>query len=297
MVSGGRTGTKYFGEMLAQMIPDSFSVHEPDVIAGFEYPVWQRIRDFGLYHAVIGKLTGRTGIRNLSQRFLSGKISISELKDEILQHRRKYYARIDHDLIIESYTAWYGVIPAIPLAFPSYKIVGVIRDPRTWVTSIMNWGTMYGPRDWVGRLSLGRLTPHAIHDERWAEYWPEMNRFEKVCWAWQAINSIMLDSMRELPHVLTLRYEDLFLSPSRKNTLYELLDFLTDFGDRKFPYHANPALLDRRIHQSRKKSFPEWPQWAPEMAVILDRHCGRLMSRFDYGQESEWRKLCSRSGE
>ena len=79
IVSGGRTGTKYFGDLLGTLISDALSVHEPDVWKGFHRGSLERIKTFGIYHMIFGRLSGKTGIRNLSQKYLAKQINLEEL--------------------------------------------------------------------------------------------------------------------------------------------------------------------------------------------------------------------------
>lgn len=291
IVSGGRTGTKYFGDSLSRLVADAYSVHEPDVWAGMNYHPLQRLRQFGFYHLFLGKLLRKTGIRNLSQQYVAGRISLEELAEKIHRHRDRYYDSLGADYIIESYTGWYGVLPGVQKVYPNYRIVAVIRDARDWVTSIMNWGTMYGPRDWVTRLGLGRLDPGMTGDADMMRRWPDMTQFEKVCWAWTAINSTILKDIEGDTNARVFRFEDIFYARNRRDVFTDLLEFITHFNDKSFSYTVDEQILSTRIHESVDKSFPRWPQWDEARAQTLERHCGELMRRFSYGEEPEWRRL------
>ena len=102
ITSGGRTGTKFFGDLLSDIIQDSFSVHEPDVFSGLKYKSIDQLKQFGFKHLILGKFTGETGIRNLSQNYLSKRISLKELEAAIVQHREKYYDNIENELKIDT---------------------------------------------------------------------------------------------------------------------------------------------------------------------------------------------------
>ncbi|NIR30756.1 MAG: hypothetical protein GWN84_15865 [Gammaproteobacteria bacterium] len=296
IVSGGRTGTKYFGDTLGSIIRDARSFHEPDVInpevwkePGKEFP--RLIRDFGVYNVVLGRILGRTGMRNLSQRHLSGRLDLNELVKELQKQRRRVYRRMAEPLIIESNLGFYGVLPGLKALFPACKIAVFIRDPRTWVPSIINWGTMYGDRDWVTKLGFGRLTPNLIGDRYYAARWRQMPRFEKVCWAWKAINSIILRDIAGHTDARVFRYEDLFESPSRESHFFALMDYLTSFSDRRFAYAKAPSVLNERIHRSPRQIIPAWNNWSPPQAAALDQICGPMMGRFHYGLEPQWQAL------
>ena len=282
IISGGRTGTKYFGDVLSSLIPDAFSVHEPDVLTDFKIKSLQQIKLFGLYQLVFGKLTGKTGIRNLSQNYLSGKIDIDELKTAVSNHRRRYYESIAEDLIIESYSGWYGVIPAIRQMYKNYKIVVIVRDPRDWVTSNMNWGTMYGKRDWVDRLGLGRLEPRLLNDSGFIAQWPRFTRFQKLCWAWKSIYEIILQNISHDPNASVVKFEDVFHSKNRYEHLNRLIDRITAFSDRRFFYQIPEGILDQRKNINISSEFSSWENWLDAMKDYLDSICRDLAARFGY---------------
>jgi hypothetical protein len=280
VTSAGRTATKYFGELLDDMITGSYSVHEPDVFSGFKIKSLQQIRQFGLNHLIFGKFTGKTGIRNLSQRYLAKKINREQLKAALVDHRRKYYKGIRQDLIIESYSGWYGVIPGIRNLYKNYKIVVVIRDPRDWITSNMNWGTMYGKRDWVSRLKLERLNPNMVGDKQYVTQWQNFSQFQKLCWAWKTIYQIIIDNSKNDPNVQIIRFEDLFRSPKKYLNLENLLAFITQFSDKAFSYCIPENILERRIHKNISYAFPTWNHWNSDMKADCEKICGDLFNRF-----------------
>jgi hypothetical protein len=282
VTSAGRTGTKYFGNLLGQMIAESFSVHEPDVIMDFKIKSMRQVRQFGLYQLVFGKLMGKTGIRNLSQRYLSKKIDLERLKTAIIDHRRKYYDSIQQELIIESYSGWYGVIPGIQSLYKNYKVVVIIRDPRDWVTSNMNWGTMYGKRDWVSKLKLGRLSPELIGDDEYETRWQAFSRFQKLCWAWKTIYETTIRGAGTNPNVGFFKFEDLFKSKNRYTRLRDLLAYITQFADKTFEFNIPEGILENRIHKNVSYEFPKWQNWDREMQSELQRICGGLSRKFNY---------------
>jgi hypothetical protein len=282
ITSGGRTGTKFFGNLLSHIIQDSFSVHEPDVFSGFKRKSINQLKHFGFNHLVLGKFTGKTGIRNLSQNYLSKRLSLKELETSIAQHREKYYDNIENNLIIESYSGWYGVIPGIQKLYKNYKIVIIARDPRSWITSNMDWGTMYGKRDWVSKLGLGRLNPKMIKDKEYEEEWTYFSRFQKLCWAWKTIYEIMLKSSENDKNVKVIRFEDVFRREAKYKNLEDLLTFITHFPGRDFSFKIPDNILERRVNKNISYKFSEWEKWNNEMKNDLLRICGHVMQIFNY---------------
>ena len=238
---------------------------------------------------ILGKLIGTTGIRNLSQNYLSNKYSIDKLKEKIYNHRNKYYSRINQNLIIESYSGWYGCIPAINDLYTNSKLVIIIRDPRTWVQSNMDWGTMYGKRDWVVKLGLNRLNPKLINDLNYVNKWDTFNRFQKLCWSWNAIYSIIFNSILTT-NSKTFRFEDIFFDFNKFNNL---ISFICKFENHKFEKKLiSNNILKNKVHQNISYDFPHWKKWNKWHARELENICGDLMKKFNYGSEQEWLNLC-----
>jgi hypothetical protein len=288
IVSGGRTGTRFFGDLLMEMIEDCFSVHEPDLFDVFTRRTWGRLKTFGFGHMVVGRLMGRTGIRNLTQRRLSGVASEAEIDAAIRKHRHAYYSSLPATLIVESYYQWFGLLPAVRREYPACKIVGILRDPRTWVASWMNFGSHHDRRDLVRLFGQRRLDPTMIGDKDYAQQWSSMSRFEKLCWDWRTIYQQIIDFSEADSRTQLYRYEDLFLSIDRRDTVIEMLEFITRFEDRQYYYELQVERLKKRVHSSTRKTFPGWRDWSPELARTLDKLCGNLMVQFGYGQEPEW---------
>ncbi len=282
LTSAGRTGTKFFGDLLGEMVKDAFSIHEPDVLMDFKLKSFRQLQMFGLYNLIIGKLFNKTGIRNLSQNYLAGKIDTGQVNDAIVRHRRKYYNAITAKMIIESYSGWYGVIPGIRRLYKNYKIVILLRDPRDWVTSNMNWGTMYGKRDWVSRLGLGRLNPEMIGDVAYSGDWQRFSRFQKLCWAWKTIYEIVLNSTADDANVAVVKFEDIFKSNAKYETLGGLLDSITRFSDVTFPYTIPTEILERKVNKNITYRFPQWEHWNNGLKKDLISICGTLAKKLGY---------------
>ena len=282
IVSAGRTGTRFFGDLLASMIPGSYSVHEPDVLDGFTWRTVEAIRTFGFRHMLVDRALGRSGLRNLSTAFLSGELNQDEVAKIIYDQRSRYYNKISSDLIIESNYQWFGILPVAPKLFPKFKMVAISRDPRSWVTSCMNFGRLYGPRDFVSRFGFKRLNPGMIDDAPYKDQWPRMSSFERLCWTWAAINRILLDYLDGRDNARLWRYEDLFLSGNREAALRDMLEFITTFPDAKFSFELNPDLLTERRHASGRKHFPDWPAWPDDHKTRLYEICGPMMKALGY---------------
>lgn len=291
IVSAGRTGTMFFGERLSEIIRGAHSVHEPDVVEGFNKATLDHIKTFGWYHMVLGRLLGKTGIRNLSRKYLAGELARGDLIDSLHRQRDGYYRSIDSDLIVESYTQWFGVLPVLPEVFEYHKVVALVRDPRTWMTSLMDYGSRFGPRDLLTNLGFRHLDPKSFGDPQYIGSWANMSAFERNCWHWKTICSLLRSHVLASPNARMFRYEDLFLAESRLDHFRDMLEFMTLFPGRRFSYRLDAAILERQSNASKKGRFPDWRAWDKHRARYMHDMCGPLMAEFDYGTEPEWLEL------
>ena len=125
----------------------------------------------------------------------------------------------------------------------------------------MNWGTMYGRRDWVSKLGLGRLNPKLVRDKQYQAQWKSFSRFQKLCWAWKTIYETLLDSIKDDPNARIVKFEELFETQDKYVNLRDLLEFLTRFGGRAFDFKIPPNILEKKVHQNISQQFPNWKDW------------------------------------
>lgn len=288
IVSGGRTGTTFFGRRLQRMIHDSFSVHEPDLWAGFNRRSLRALKTFGVRHMIIDRLRQRSGIRNLAQKHLAGTWSRGQLRRAVEAHRRHYYESIPEPLIVEAYYQWYGLLPIIREAFPDAKIVGVVRDPREWVPSWMNFGGHHDGRDLVTRLGQSRLTPEMVGDVEYAFRWDSMDQFERLCWDWRIVTRIISDFARTDSLTRIYRFEDLFKGENRVEIARDLLEFATTHPLRDYPFVLSEEDLRSRVNASDSARFPRWTEWDSGKVDFMKQCCGPQMEELGYGHETGW---------
>lgn len=295
VVSGGRTATRLLGTRLSEVVPDAVSVHEPDMI-NIRHPLqrtWPAIRAFGLRHMVVDRLRGRSGIRVVGEGWLAGERPREEAVAELRRQRERYWTGLGKPLVVESYRQWFTVLDLLPEVVASYRVVGVVRDPRSWIRSWMRYGGQYDRRDAVAFLRKQRLSPARVGDAAHAARWEQMDTFERNAWFWTQVNGRICARAEVDPRVRVFRFEDL-VGPRREAFLAELLDFICTWPDHRYPYTVDPSILEERVNASADKDFPRWPEWEPARAAVVDRHCGPLMARLGYGLEPEWKALVAR---
>lgn len=167
---------------------------------------------------------------------------------------------------------------------PNILIVHIVRDPRDFVTSFMNWKNQSLKRRLLHHfVPFWQPTPWLVGESSFTKR-NKMNKFEHYCWVWNYKNRLFMDLEGRFKYHL-FKFEDFFnesreAKKSRKN-LFSYLGIGTDnvnFNNKK---KVNPS----------KKNFPAWTSWTPEQAIILDKHCGDLMEKYGYGKEQKWKQL------
>jgi hypothetical protein len=289
VASGGRTGTRFFGETLGLIVEDCVSFHEADVLTTDLRASWRKVREFGIYRNFVGKLLDQTGLRAIGLKRLAGRLTADEAATEVRRHRSDFYARQSRSLIVDSSLQWFALLDALPFTDWPYRAICVIRDPRAWVASAEKWGHWWASSsDWVRRLGRLRLTPCLVDDQENCHRWRTMPEFERLCWSWTALNRVMLDAAKRDPRIRIFRFEDLFFSSDRRTHMEEMLEFGTGFRQRSFAFDASRLLKMAPVNTSGGRSQTEWLRWGADRCQVLGQHCGKLMQELGYGLEPEW---------
>ncbi len=170
--------------------------------------------------------------------------------------------------------------------FDDVKVIHLIRDPRNFVSSFMNW-----KRDSLKRKILHHLIPFWQPTPRIKKEGKEsfkesilISKFEHFCWNWSFKNSIFLEIKDYTDQYMLVKFEDLVL-----NRDYEVEKLANFIGLELSEFQI---ILDSgKVNKSKSSKFPKWNEWSPYQAKILQKRCGILMNEFGYGNEESWKKL------
>ncbi|WP_147306640.1 MULTISPECIES: hypothetical protein [unclassified Wenzhouxiangella] len=286
IVSGGRTGTRFLGDKISSAIEGSFSEHEPDLIDPLDFRSLRRLKDLGIWHGIFGKLTGYTGIRAIGTLRLKGKLSRSASTSRIAKIRKRYHAKINQALIIESNYQWHLACDEICDIWPSAKIALIIRDPRTWISSWLNKGTRWTLTDFPRWIPPGRPTPRSIGDEEWRYAWKQFDTFGRLAWEWRFVYSRLDRYAQQLNNARMFRFEDLFGRESQTH-IAGLLRFCAEHSQNT--YYVN--IPERFTLEKRNESYGSesgWHTWSESRRHLVNALCGPLMQKYGYGNEPEW---------
>jgi hypothetical protein len=165
-----------------------------------------------------------------------------------------------------------------------HRIVHVVRDPRDYVSSAINWKNQR-----LRRLFLHHCVP----------FWQpnpvvcgnvsilkrmKMNKFEYFSWIWNFKNSLFAKLFENKDNYYMVRMEDLVDSQKGNQHFRKLFEFLK-LPNRKRDWDH---LLNRKVNVSTRKAFTNWISWNSKQVKTLDGYCGELMRKYGYGNEENW---------
>ena len=281
LVSGGRTGTQFFGDRMSLAISKCFSVHDPDVLSVFLTRNLSRIRKFGFRHMVLDRILCRGGLRSTGQLLLCGKLTEAEALRRVRLARESYYASINEPLIVESNTQWMHIIELVPKVWPQAKIIVIVRDPRTWIRSWLNKGFHQRPYDPARWFPPGRYTPATVGDQEWTSRWLSFDTFGRLAWEWRYVYGRLSAFAQAYSQVEIFRFEDIFSGP-KTSEMCRLVEFAANHGPQGFATEV-PSQFGAVIKNASRGAAVDWSGWTRKQRVLVESMCGELMCEFGYG--------------
>ena len=308
----GRTGTTFFQNFFTNNFPNISAFHEPASIRYNSLKFFEEIKfniiNFGFYNSFIKKTLGKWGLLNLSKKRILNKINNEKAILQILNERKKFIEKQNakypegKNVYLESNYHYYGLLDILPFVFKNLRIIFIIRDPRNWIRSNINFKLFYHFSD--TNMYLGnRLNAKMFQNDPYQKKWKSFSQFEKLAWAWNKQNSFAIESLEKIQNVPKIenkniykifKFEDLF-SDKNDEEFKNLINFINELNpEKKESYKKYKNSIHKKIHQPKNYKFPKWQKWTSEEAQIVEKHCGDLMRKFGYGKEPEWLKLINR---
>jgi len=256
-VSTGRTGTKSLANFFREYFNNVESHHQPR------------------YSRFINVFSNMY-LSNIYPHELLRKFVYKYKISDILSCEKEYY--------IEANTMIYAITDIIRELDKEVYVIHLIRDPRSFVTSYMNW--------FHGRAFskiANKVIPfwHAngvLADQINLAEWISMSEFERLCWFWKFENEVILKMNKDYPNFISIRFEDLFITDTLKQ-LQSILSFVDlEFENNMVDY------FDIKQNVSRKGHFSKWDKWDLKKIRSLHNICSSLMNAYDYGLEEKWTK-------
>lgn len=247
ILSTSRTGTKSLAEGL--MSEDIFSPHQPP---------FSRLLTIA------------------SNYYLQGWLAKSILEWLVKRLREPQLQKADCKYYVQVFSLDFLPAKIISEKYSNVYIVHIVRDPRTFVPSYLNW--MHGRyKSFVANKFVFGWHPSGVFTGEFSwRVWRGMDDFQKVCWHWKYKNALMAHLFEDYDRYLLLRFEDLF---SEKGE--ETLNAMFTFTGISAPDGVT-GMLQTKKNLSLKKRFPPWDQWDPATQQQLMDICGQGMRRYGY---------------
>lgn len=288
VTSLGRTGTKFFANFFDHIIPESTSLHEPDIF-NFSFKKGKglknltiQIKESDFKNLIVKKALGKWSLVKLSDKRFCKNINREVTIYNILNQRKQFILTRYGKYYIGSNVGYYGLIDILPNVFQTHKAVYIIRDGNDWIVSNMKWGEMYG-KNRIRKL-FAHNWPEAkdISNDEYFKKWTKLSRFEKLCWAWSRLNEYALSSIKNNSNAMYIRFEDIFYSNDGYNVLNKVVDFVTDMPNgEKIQFAGIHGWLDKKIHKSIGY-YPDKFSWDKEQKRFFNKVCGPLMEEIGY---------------
>jgi hypothetical protein len=256
VVSTGRTGTQFLADLFGRL--GARASHEPG-------PKWLRLA---------------------SNAHAAGRLGSERAARLVARARHHEVERPGAPPWVESSCLVYGLVEPLLATFPDAHVVQVVRDPRTYVRSALGWGAYRAGGRPLNLVPFRRLAPTQFRPRslRRRLGWAAEGQFERLCWAWAAMNRSMREQGSGSPRFSVVRYEDLF-DPLRSGpTLRSLCELVGLEADDA----TLAGLAERRVNAGKRTpEIPEWSRWTPPERARLVRDCAEEASRYGYDLDRE----------
>jgi hypothetical protein len=287
ITSLGRTGTEFFARLFAEILPDSTSIHEPDIFqntgVGNKWGhYFQQVRRAGIWRMVILKALGKWTLVKLSDAKFLGHLDPRQAIDGLSAQRRSFIHHAPGSIYVEANIGYYGLLDITPQVFREHRAVYIVRDGRDWIRSHMNWGEFYGKRGVRKLISHNWPAASDLPLDPFAGKWKKLSRFEQLCWAWGRLNEYALDMLSKNPHARVFHFEKIFSGEGRYQILDELVSFTASLHSIDIKrIGSTKDRLEHRTHQS-SEGFPIWEKWTKDQQSTFYEICGFLMEKLGY---------------
>lgn len=257
IVSTGRTGTEFFSKLFAEIYSEQVDAYHE---RGASRPI-QILTNMYFEHFL------PLSILRMGWTIFKGR--------EIPSCKKEFH--------IDSNCFLYGLVALAPDLYPGLKIIHIVRDPREYVTSHLNYALQKNTSFVANYLvPFWQPNPFLIGEVSWKRL-INFSRFERYSWIWDFKNRKM-ESIEASPvPYLRLRFEDIFRNNDPTPAFQSMVEFIG------LPLISDALSRFRQPeNRSATTSFPAWREWSPEQCKLFDGLCGSHMRRYGYGYETEW---------
>ncbi len=219
-------------------------------------------------------------LRIAANAHLAGKISDETATRLFLRARQHVWSESHDPIFVESNPFLVGLLDVFGQACLDPRVIHVVRDPRTWVRSVLNFGSRRG----IKRIAA-RVVPYWVVKPEQLTFAPQrpyrkMTHVEWLSWYWQLANQhLRRGSELYGDDYLLVRYEELFRKGGDGIRTLARWIGLSEREDQLDP------LLKIPVNTSRSDTVPHWPAWSDKDRNVLLKHCGELMEELGFDTE------------
>jgi len=260
ILSTGRTGTKYLAKILQTIIPDADVYHE----AG------EQSRLINIFsHAYLAGL-------------ISEKPSLQAWQHAVLPNLRR--AQADRSFYVDANNHIYQIAVNNPDLYPNLKVIHIVRDPREYIRSHINW-TRTRLKSFIANhlIPFWQPTGYMLGNIPLGK-WMTMTQLEKFAWIWNYKNLYIKQLEISPTPYLRINFEDLFLGIDSLAVFKNMLNYMGVRVPEDLVDHISKPTNMSKHH------LPSWVDWPMKTCRRIDKICGVEMRSYGYGLESEWRK-------
>ena len=156
-------------------------------------------------------------------------------------------------------------------------IVHLIRDPKRFVPSFMNWKINSAKRTILHHLIPFWQPNQFNHGNKSILNYISSSKFEQFCWIWNYKNDLF-GQLSSQKNYLKVRLEDLMAEDEKTIKLFS--DHLS-LDEESFKRSLN-KYCNIEVNTSSVSKFPKYENWDENKKKILDMHCRDLMTQFGY---------------
>ena len=254
IVSTGRTGTKALATHLTAAYPNVLALHEPPPT--------------------------RFTLRRASNKALCGRIANDSLSALLTRHRQPLLGAMppSQTVYVESNPGLSGFLEVLGDVFPNLQVLHVVRDPRTYVASAINWGVFSGMKGlFAGVVPYWLPKPQHVHPATGGPSYGKMSGIERLAWHWKLVNEF-LDRGRSIygERYHRVKFEDLFARDGSGFAWFMRWAGLPPTGDLAAAANAE------NVNASRGGGARRFDGWSDTEKQALLRYCAPLMAAYGY---------------
>jgi hypothetical protein len=254
IVSTGRTGTKALATHLSSAYPNVLALHEPSPT--------------------------RFTLRRASNKALCGRMTKEHLAELLTRHRHPMLTAMPptQTVYVESNPGLSGFLDVLGDVFPNLRVLHVVRDPRTYVASALNWGVFSGFKGLFASVVPYWLPkPQYVPPSTGEPSYGKMSGIERLAWHWKLVNEF-LERGRSLygEHYHRVKFEELFARDGSGFAWFVNWAGLPPTGDLAAAANAE------NVNASKTGGARRFEAWSEDEKRSLLRYCAPLMEAYGY---------------